>query len=118
MSNYGDINFALRSLGTLETTSGSTTTNTYAPATSVEVWDYKAHLIWIQNTHALHGVNYKIQVSPDDNDFLDIVEETDLNANSSTYWPNTNAFRYVRVTCKSGTAGSVGTVNITAILRR
>ncbi|MEW6031567.1 MAG: DUF6385 domain-containing protein [Bacillota bacterium] len=81
------------------------TGDTYAGATARNVGEQSQFSFAIKNTGASNGATVKLQISPNNSDWIDDSAETNVGAGSTIAMAPAKYLRYARIAYKSQTAG-------------
>ncbi|RJQ09469.1 MAG: hypothetical protein C4551_03925, partial [Bacillota bacterium] len=101
-----------RRLATDTNESGLVTGDTYTGATARDIGEQSQFSFAVKNTGATNGATVKIQISPNNSDWIDDTAETNVAAASSVALVPGKYLRYARVAYKSQTAGQSTSVTV------
>ncbi|GAV24128.1 hypothetical protein ciss_00610 [Carboxydothermus islandicus] len=89
-----------------------TTTDTYTGSTAQDVSTMATYTMFVKNTGTTNSATVKLQISPNNTDWLDDSAEVTLTPGSSTALSASTFLRYIRVAYKSTLLGQSTDLNI------
>lgn len=92
-----------------------TSTNSYVSMGSARIEDFSKMTIYLRETGGANDVLFKIDVSMDNANWINVKAEDTLSASEKHYETLSDVWHYVRVQIKSAVAGSHGTVQWTIL---